>query len=150
MISLSEPGNSGEYRGEPGNLWHPGIWTTPTANLPDALRSKNSFCKRRRQYEEKERGWMQTMSGHVGKISLFSQLLPKNVTGDIKRQKIRNLHYHPKTTWPFPAPRGQENWTGSLTSKGLWSFGTLYCQGGRLQPPAPRTRMRPRQNPSSC
>lgn len=32
MISLSEPGNSGEYRGEPGNLWHPGIWTTPTAN----------------------------------------------------------------------------------------------------------------------
>lgn len=29
---------------------------------------------------------MQTMSGHVGKISLFSQLLPKNVTGDIKEQ----------------------------------------------------------------
>lgn len=98
MISLSEPANSGEYRGEPRNLWHLGIWTTPTANLTDALRSKNSFCKRRRQYEEKEGRWMQTMSGHVGKISLFSQLLPKHVTSDIKRQKMRNLHYHPKTT----------------------------------------------------
>lgn len=29
---------------------------------------------------------MQTMSGHVGKIDLFSHLLPKNVTDDIKEQ----------------------------------------------------------------
>lgn len=77
MISLSEPANSGEYRGEPRNLGHLGIWTTPTANLTDALRSKDSFCKRRRQYEEKEGGWVQTMSGHVGKLVYFLSFCQK-------------------------------------------------------------------------
>lgn len=86
MMSLSEPANSGKYRGEPRNLRQLGIWTVPTDNLTDALWSKNSFCKRRRQYEEeRERGWMQTMSGHVGKISLFSQLLPKKMSPAISR-----------------------------------------------------------------
>ena len=51
--------------------------------------AKTAFVKRRRQYEEeRERGWMQTMSGHVGKISLFSQLLPKK--GRRRYQEVEN------------------------------------------------------------
>ena len=51
-----------------------------------------------------------------------------------------------KTTCPFPVPCEKENWTINPIYTGLWSSGALYCQGGRLQPPAQRKKMTPSQN----
>lgn len=44
-----------------------------------------------------------------GKRVYFFSCRQKNVTGDIKKWKMRKLHYHPETTCPFPAPPGKEN-----------------------------------------
>ena len=108
-MSLSEPANSGKYRGEPRNLLQLGIWTVPTDNLTDALWSKNSFCKRRRQYEEEKGDGCKQWVVMWEKLVYFLSFCQKKVAGDIKRWKMRNFHYHPKTTWPFPAPLGKEN-----------------------------------------
>lgn len=91
---------------------------SPQMSLTSA--QKNSSWKQRRRLRvwrgEREIQLMQTVSGHLEKKKLvyFFSCCQKNVTGDIKRWKMRKLHYHPKITCPFPALHGKENWNTTL------------------------------------
>lgn len=117
----------------------------PTHNLASALRCKSSFWKWRRVWRGERREIDANYDWSSEKKWFIFSAVAKNVTSDIKKKKwkMRKLHYHPKTTCPFPALCGRDNWTiYRRLARRVWSSSSLYCQEGRLQPPAPRNQMR--------
>lgn len=128
-----EPAKWGEPRRDPWNLWDLGIWAFPSDNSSKCIIGKKSSWKWRRDLRVQGREKSETDAMCGGEISLSFPLFPKECHWWYKEVENQKLHYHPKTTCPFPALPGKENWTANFRfNTGLWSSGAPYCQGGRL------------------
>lgn len=84
------PAKWGEPRRDPWNLWDLGIWAFPSGNSSKCIIGKKSSWKWRRdlRVQGRERSETDAMCG--GKLVYLFRCSQKNVTGDIKKWKIRN------------------------------------------------------------